>query len=103
MADKHYAGIGSRRAPAAVLHLASRIAQRLATHDFILRSGAADGMDSAFETGARADGGKCEIFIPARGFGRSPDAIVLPDTVMRRAQGIAASVHPAWHRCSDYA
>ena len=55
----HYAGIGSRKTPDDVLAFMQRIAQWLAKRNYILRSGAAQGADTAFENGA---GMKKEIF-----------------------------------------
>lgn len=55
----HYAGIGSRKTPNDVLAFMQKIAKWLAERDYILRSGAAQGADTAFENGA---GMKKEIF-----------------------------------------
>jgi len=55
----YYAGIGSRRTPGDILSLMESIAKWLSERDYILRSGAAQGADTAFENGA---GNKKEIF-----------------------------------------
>lgn len=87
-----YAGIGSRETPDDVLHRMRTIAGYLARKGWTLRSGAADGADSAFEEGARAAGGACEIWLPWLGFNGNPSKN-LPSPA---AFGIAAELHPAW-------
>lgn len=56
-----YAGIGSRKTPLPILELMTYAALRLHTLGWTLRSGGADGADTAFEMGAL---GKAEIFLP---------------------------------------
>lgn len=95
-----YAGIGSRRTPADVLALMRDTAAALARRGYLLRSGAADGADRAFEAGARAAGGATEVFIPWPGFnGAGPDALVF-DAMPGRddALRISAPLHPGWDR-----
>jgi hypothetical protein len=91
---KFYAGIGSRKTPPEVLRAMTSIARTLDAAGYILRSGAAEGADSAFEAGA--DPKRKEIWLPWHGFNMhtspllpSPEAFVL-----------AAEVHPAWTRLS---
>lgn len=87
----YYAGIGSRETPADVLALMTTIARRKAADGYILRSGAADGADSAFEAGATAK----EIYIPWLGFNSHPSKLVpTPEAFV-----MAAKFHPAWHKC----
>lgn len=62
-----YAGIGSRQTPGQVEEQMRRIASRLCSLGMILRSGAAEGADSAFEQGVPADDAK-QIFLPWKGF-----------------------------------
>jgi len=62
------------------------VATKLANDGYVLRSGGAIGADKAFEAGC---GGKCQIFY-------ANDATT-------ESMAIAAKVHPAWHRCSEYA
>tara|TARA_R100001086_G_scaffold51144_1_gene22712 strand:- start:55 stop:561 length:507 start_codon:yes stop_codon:yes gene_type:complete len=60
----YYAGIGSRETPDNILQGIELVAQRLkSTHT--LRSGGADGADTAFEKGA---GMNKEIYLPWKGF-----------------------------------
>jgi len=65
--NKIYAGIGSRETPYEIRNLMTELAQRLEDHGFILRSGAADGADQAFEKGVRNEINK-EIYLPWKGF-----------------------------------
>lgn len=82
----YYAGIGSRETPCEVLAQMEGIARELFARGYILRSGGAQGADSAFELGA---GIQKEIF---RASDATPASLEL-----------ASKYHPAWHRCSDYA
>lgn len=81
------------------------IAANLAGEGCLLRSGGADGADKAFEAGCDLAGGSKEIWLPWRGFNGSKSLLILSDFGAQcdRAMEIAASVHPAWHRCNDAA
>ena len=64
-----YAGIGSRETPEEVSkNVIIPFAEYLAKKDWILRSGGAEGADSAFEEGCDLAKGKKEIFLPWPGF-----------------------------------
>ena len=52
-----YAGVGSRSTPAKVLQWMEWIGRGMAEAGMVLRSGAADGADSAFERGCDSVGG----------------------------------------------
>ena len=93
---KFYAGIGSRETPADILTLMTSIAREAAADGYILRSGAAQGADSAFEAGA---GDAKEIWLPWRGFNNHPSRL-LPSA---EAFILAEKFHPAWERCSPAA
>jgi hypothetical protein len=84
---KYYAGIGSRKTPTSILETMTKIARLYEANDWKLRSGGAIGADSAFEAGVQDNSNK-EIFY-------AKDAT-------DEALELAASVHPAWHRCNDY-
>lgn len=105
---RYYAGIGSRSTPEDVLLLMESTAYLFAKQGWTLRSGGADGADSAFERGAmRAMDLDLlepwpEIYLPWPNFnGRAdgPDAIV----PQHDAFNVAAAHHPAWHRLSPRA
>jgi len=61
---KIYTGIGSRETPAHILMLMTSLAFALAKCNYVLRSGGADGADTAFEMGA----GPKQIYLPWNGF-----------------------------------
>ena len=96
--SKVYAGIGSRQTPPEVLELMGRIAVAFSGTGWLLRSGGAEGADSAFET--HHDGLK-EIYIPWNGFNQRyrPKAIVATDLInWPQARELARLTHPAWNR-----
>ena len=71
---------------------------------FILRSGAAEGADKAFEKGYcqsknwKDNYANKEIYLPWRGFGGSPSPYFDPPT---ECFELAGSIHPAWERLSQ--
>lgn len=92
MPVKAYAGIGSRETPADVLTLMTCLAAFLGKIGFRLRTGGADGADTAFEHGAA----EVDLFLPWPGFnGRQQATRVRP---LPRAYDLAAGAHPAWSR-----
>lgn len=94
-----YTGIGSRSTPVDVLTQMTRIASNLELSGFILRSGGADGADSAFEAGVKDPQHK-KIFLPWREFNGNKS---LDYGVNHDALTMARHYHPAWHRCSPAA
>ena len=104
-----YTGIGSRDTPPTELARMEEVAAILQRQGWTLRSGGAEGADSAFERGAdraaRKDGttARKEIYIPWNGFQRRSDqetgvilASALPNA--REAMEMAKRYHPAWER-----
>lgn len=115
MGSKAYSGVGSRSTPNEIQEIMRRLAKKLASQDYILRSGGADGADKAFEDGwwdyhmsqdIHHNGGKlAEIYIPWNGFNdhweSSHDgANRLPMHNFEDAKQIASTIHPAWDKCS---
>jgi len=94
-----YAGIGSRETPNDVLAAFERLGYWLAHKDYILRSGHADGADSAFERGCAKANGAMEIYLPWNGFNGSTSEFVLKDD--DDAINIASRFHPAFDRLSQ--
>lgn len=92
-----YTGVGSRKAPPEVLAKMVWCGQRLAELGLELRTGGADGPDTAFENGCDSRGGQKKVFLPWQGFnGRTSDwGQPTPEAYV-----IAERVHPAWDRCS---
>jgi hypothetical protein len=103
-----YAGIGSRETPDDVLSLMAALAEALARRGWTLRSGGADGADTACEKGAMRGMDLDllepwpEIFLPWPNFNSRPDG---PDQPYPQpeAYNVAAQFHPAWHRLSPNA
>ena len=91
---KYYAGIGSRALPPGMFHTMMKLAEELAQEGYVLRSGGADGADTAFETGCNNAGGLKEIFLPTKGFNRNKSTFFVPSPL---AFEIAARYHPAWN------
>ena len=100
MTTLRYAGIGARATPAAVLSDMTVMAGWLARTGWMLSSGGADGADSAFAAGAPA--GQRTIWLPWRGYNghRGPNCRVLSADELSACMEIAATLHPAWVRCS---
>lgn len=99
-----YAGIGSQETPPEVLEQMYDIAIQLSPR-WLLRSGHADGADTAFELGALNANGPMEIFIPWFGFKGAPhnDPRYIRPKATQGLADYAASFHPAWNKCSDAA
>jgi hypothetical protein len=89
MKAKFYTGVGSRKTPVAILKIMGQLATKLNSDGWVLRSGGADGADTAFEKGNSIVGIISVIY-------RARDATPA-------AMAIAAKFHPAWDRCSDFA
>ena len=94
----YYAGIGSRETPIIILKLFTQIGKYLANKNYILRSGHAEGADSAFEYGCVMVNGQKEIYLPWKGFGNSDSNLVVGDP---KAYEIAELHHPYWHNLSQ--
>jgi len=92
-----YTGIGSRETPRDVMITMYHFAIRMAERGLVLRSGGADGADTAFECGARKAGGSTEIYLPWHGFNGRDSQFTRPTDA---AQALASEIHPAWDRCS---
>lgn len=86
-----YAGIGSRDCPKDILNLIVKTSYWLAKKGYILRSGAADGCDKAFEYGCDKATGKKEIYLPWKGFNGSTSDLVVTN---QEAFNIANKYHP---------
>lgn len=97
--ERHYAGIGSRETPLDVMALMTKIARWLDRRDYVLRSGGADGADTAFAEGSTHK----KIFLPWGGFNGLQGSPTILRDVQERAAIIAANFHPAWDCCSPAA
>jgi hypothetical protein len=95
----YYTGIGSRSTPEDILKDMTNIATNLELSGFKLRSGGANGADSAFEAGV-SDPRNADIYLPWKGFNNNPSAL---HNVRQDARDMAKKFHPAWERCSQAA
>jgi hypothetical protein len=95
---KYYTGIGSRTAPEWALEVARKIGIELGMRGYILRSGAAEGMDTAFETGCNAVNGEKYIYLPWQKFNNHPSQYFNQDEL---AIATAMNLHPNWSRLSQ--
>ena len=96
----YYTGIGSRETPCTIAAKMSELAYALARRGYTLRSGGAQGADTAFEEGCDIASGKKEIYLPWSRFNGSESMYTAPKD---EAFVIAAKYHPAWERCSNAA
>ena len=92
-----YAGIGSRKTPSSVLEKMELVAEVLGRRGWTLRSGGADGADSAFERGCDNVRGRKEIYLPWSDFNGRKAGYHGPKV---EAFDLASTLHPAWNRCS---
>lgn len=108
---KYYAGIGSRQTPSHVLKEMEDLAWLLADKGWTVRTGGADGADTACEKGGMMEGdGAAHIYLPWDGFnGRSihehgnherTSDLFITDTLTDEAHEIAKQYHPVWNRLS---
>lgn len=93
-----YCGIGSRETPTKYLHIFVHLGEFLANNNVVLRSGGADGADSAFESGCKLANGPMEIYLPWQGFNNNPSHLF---GVTEEALELAAKFHPKWDKLSD--
>lgn len=94
-----YAGIGSRETPSDVIEVFEELGFWLANRGYVLRSGHADGADSAFERGCEKAKGEMEIFLPWSGFNGSTSKYIL--RVADDAMRIAQQYHPFFNKLSQ--
>ena len=88
---KYYTGIGSRSAPIHILVRLERFAEKLAKLGWTLRSGGADGADSACESGCDKYNGHKEIFLPWPNFNGHSSSL---NTPMKEAFEYVDHFHP---------
>ena len=98
---RFYAGVGARNTPDNILQRMTSIARMMSKAGFHLRSGGATGADAAFANGTTP--GNRTQYLPWPGYnnvsGRS--ARPLSSDELRRCEEIAASLHPAWSKCTQ--
>ena len=102
---KIYTGVGSRDIPKDIHLLMENIGEAMAKLGWTLRSGGADGSDSAFEDGCDSVCGEKEIYIPWDGFNNRDGleegvCLVEDKDILKQAKKLAKGIHPAWESCS---
>lgn len=94
---KYYAGIGSRQTPEGILELMKELGGYLANKGYVLRSGGADGADSAFEEGCDLLNGEKQIFLPWKDFNDKKSKYIIEKMKGKdEAFKIASEFHPKW-------
>lgn len=95
----YYTGIGSRQTPQKIMWLMEEFAREMARLQLVLRSGAAEGADQAFERGCNYNAGDKEVYIPWNGFQERREDVrtFLP---LPEAGDLAAKVHPHYRAAS---
>lgn len=93
---RYYTGVGSRGITEEVYSMLLGIGRDMAYLGFILRSGGADGADSAFEDGCNLGTGSKNIFLPWKGFNGNNSLLF---NVSKPALELAEEVHPRWDLC----
>jgi hypothetical protein len=95
--DKYYAGIGSRSTPKDILKFMTEISMFLCRRGYVLRSGGAEGADTAFEEGV-ADSPLKEIYLPWKGFQGNKSPLW---HVGEGALEVAKKYHPSYSSLSS--
>ena len=90
---KIYTGIGAKLTPVDVLAKMEHYGEILARLGYVLRSGAAPGADSAFESGCNRANGLKEIFLPYAGFNDSDSELYL---ISEQVFDAASEYGPDW-------
>lgn len=114
MSHNFYTGIGSRSTPKPVLQLMRKIGYVMAMRGYTLRSGGAEGADTAFadgwgdawvtDAGPHGSKFKAEIYLPWEGFNdqySTTEGNILVQGEWEQANKIAASIHPNWDNCKS--
>lgn len=96
---KYYTGIGSRVTPAVICEKMTQIAQQFELEGYTLRSGAADGADTAFEAGSVTK----NIFLPWNNFnGKRHDGtsyiLVHDPEILDSAERLVQRLHPKFSK-----
>lgn len=91
---KYYAGIGSRETPPNILSEMKAFGFLLAQMGYTLRSGGADGADTAFEQGCDFRNGLKEIYLPWKLFNRNKSPLFeITDNALAMAKQVYG---PRW-------
>lgn len=107
-----YAGIGARNTPQIILEVMRHLSAHLASIGFVLRSGGANGADTAFEVGVedfeasqffngeQQKVRRREIYLPWAGFNNNPSTLHPGNLPFSKEEiDFAARLHPNWAAC----
>lgn len=95
--NKIYSGVGSREISDEAKKICFEVGKQMAIAGWTLRSGAAEGADTAFEQGALSVGGKVEIYLPWKGYNNHPYGTC---NIPQEAYKISKGHHNYWDRIS---
>ncbi len=99
-AKLYFTGVGSRKAPAAVLDQIRQLSIDLSSRGYTLRTGGADGCDIVFEIGSLSAGHPIELWLPWPKFKKREDGGHFPTSVH---ESIARTLHPIFDKLPNYA
>lgn len=95
-----YAGVGSRETPHFIQKQMAALAYHLSNRGWTLRSGGAEGADTAFEKGNDLwHAGNKQIFLPWCGFNNNTSPLWFDKfgyDLCTQAYQIASTIHPRW-------
>ena len=100
----YYAGIGSHDTPNDILKLMEELGYLLGKENYILRSGASPGADTAFEEGAKKASSEFEIYLPWEKFQNRTGEKYIDTTKLdnyKKAKQIAKNNHPDFDKLSN--
>ncbi len=98
MIYKPYTGIGSRSTPIAIKQQMTETARLLKREGWTLRTGGAQGADTAFMCGSWLEPRHCEVYLPWKGFNELNECNLPKPT--HEAKVIASKFHPGWNNLS---
>ena len=89
-----YTGVGSRKTPENILGVMEAFAAMFSLERFVLRSGAAPGADTAFETGCNVHTGPKEIYLPWKNFMKHDSSLF---NISQEVFEVAGDIYgPSW-------
>lgn len=97
---KIFAGIGSRETPEDICKEITKFSQIMRKKGWLLRSGGAEGADTAFEAGYSGYPDLTEIYLPWKKFNGHSSPLY---AITEQALLLARTYHPNWDKCNDAA
>lgn len=91
-----YAGIGPRKTPADIFNVMVELARLLCARGWTLRTGGADGADTAFLNGCLLWEPRCELYLPEPGHNGHQVGTAFLERPMPSAYAIAAKYNQPW-------